>query len=334
MHRLQDTGRNPRTTNSLIDSTCNKTETTLGDEQGHRVYRGRFAPSPTGDLHFGSLVAALACALQANLHGGSWQVRIDDIDPPREIDGASSAILKTLAAHAFEYSVPVVYQSEHTNRYRHAINKLAAQNLVYGCDCSRRQLADARKASSGCPGRCQQRSLSLDNHSVRFRATSIESFNDIVMGSQMQDVAAEIGDFVVRRKDGLYSYQLASVVDDGEDNITEIVRGADLLDNTPRQIALFKALGYTIPSFMHIPVAVDANNQKLSKQSKARVMPADDAKSNLLAAWVFLGQQSVAGEPGMNACDSLADFWIQARADWNPARIPTVRSRKVDPALC
>lgn len=304
----------------------------------HRVYRGRFAPSPTGELHFGSLVAALASALQAQVHQGTWLLRIDDIDPPREVAGAADSILTSLKDHGFETSLATVYQSQRTDRYKHAIERLSRAGLVYGCDCSRKQIAEARNTSGSCPGdcpgNCRQRSLTLDAHSVRFIADGIERFDDGVMGPMNQDLAAEVGDFVVRRRDGLFSYQLASVVDDGEDSITEIVRGADLLDNTPRQLALFRALGYTIPAFMHIPVAVDTSNQKLSKQSQASLMHAADALHNLTAAWAFLGQDSFTDQPGLKACNTPDDFWEQARQLWNPTRIPAVMTQSVNQALC
>nr|MBX2885407.1 tRNA glutamyl-Q(34) synthetase GluQRS [Granulosicoccus sp.] len=295
-----------------------------------QVYRGRFAPSPTGDLHFGSLVAALASSLQANLNSGSFLLRIDEIDPPREVAGATDAIIDNLQAHAFEFNEPVLYLSQHTSRYEQALERLAAADKVYGCDCTRKQLAQAVPGRGSCPGNCQSRALSLEHHSVRFRASGVEIFDDVVMGRMSQDIAAEVGDFVLRRRDGLYSYQLASVVDDGEEEITEIVRGADLFDNTPRQIALFRALGYTIPTFMHIPVAVNASHQKLSKQAKASLMQPDKALDNLCAAWSFLGQLSATEQDSMEACQTVAAFWALAKQTWNPARIPASASQIVD----
>ncbi len=266
-------------------------------------------------------MAALASALQARQAGGEWLIRVDDIDPPREVKGACTSIVTTLKEHGFRTATPVIYQSQRHAHYRSALELLQAKGLTYVCDCSRTQWRNFERSQSDsqrCPGDCAARSLAADSGAVRFKANGTASFVDRVMGRVEQNLETEVGDFVLLRRDGLWAYQLANVVDDAEDGITEIVRGADLLDNTPRQITLARALGVTIPDYVHIPVAVDAEGQKLSKQTQAKPMNPAQAVDNLQAAWRFLGQAEL---PAIRTVD---EFWQQAVLEWKPERIPAL----------
>lgn len=259
------------------------------------MYRGRFAPSPTGPLHFGSLVAALGSWLDARAHGGEWLVRIEDIDPPREVAGASETILRSLEAHHLDWDGSVLYQHTRSEAYRAALNTLHRDGLIYPCTCTRKQIADRQHArglpSNLYPGTCRtRRQIPHEAHALRINTTSsVITFEDRIQGKQQQDVEHENGDFVVRRADGLFAYQLAVVVDDGEQGITDIVRGSDLLDNTPRQILLQKMLQLPTPRYAHLPVVVNAAGQKLSKQTFAP--PLDDRRPlpALCEALRFLG---------------------------------------------
>jgi glutamyl-Q tRNA(Asp) synthetase len=233
------------------------------------TYRGRFAPSPTGPLHFGSLAAALASYLDARAHGGDWRVRVEDVDTPRTVAGAESEILRALEALGLHWDGDVVRQSERGARYREALERLRARGHLYRCRCSRREVEDSALAGVEgpvYPGTC--RLLGLDDgvdgaDRVRVGDRAI-AFDDRVMGRVAQDLARDIGDFVVRRRDRLFAYQLAVVVDDADQGITDVVRGADLLLSTPRQIALQEMLEVPTPRYLHIPAATNAQGQKLS----------------------------------------------------------------------
>jgi glutamyl-Q tRNA(Asp) synthetase len=281
-------------------------------------YRGRFAPSPTGPLHFGSLVAAVASWLDARAAGGEWLVRMEDVDTPRTIPGAADAILRTLEALGLEWDGEVAWQSRRTHRYEAALERLRALGAVYGCRCSRREIADS--ALSGVegaiyPGTCRDRGIPPGpGVAVRLRTGDEEvAFTDRVQGRVLQRVATDIGDFVVRRRDGLFAYQLAVVVDDAEQGITDVVRGADLLLSTPRQIALQRLLGYPVPRYLHVPVAA-RGGEKLSKQTLAPPVAADEPLPWLRAALRFLGQ-----EPG-EARDA-ASLLRDAASRWDVSRI-------------
>jgi glutamyl-Q tRNA(Asp) synthetase len=285
---------------------------------------GRFAPSPTGPLHFGSLVAALASFCDARAVGGRWLVRIEDVDEPRAVPGAERDILDTLARYGFAADGPVVRQSERDALYTEAIAALDARGLAYPCACSRRELEAAPLSSTGervYPGTCRQ-GIPVDRatrarRSIRVRVDdAVVGFVDRLQGLQRQDLAREVGDFVVRRSDGLAAYQLAVVVDDAEQRVTHVVRGADLLASTPRQIHVQRALGLATPAYLHVPIAINASGEKLSKQTRARALP-DDPLPALVAAWRFLDQPD--GEFA-----TLADFWAHAFASWSPARLPPV----------
>ena len=289
-------------------------------------YRGRFAPSPTGPLHFGSLIAAVASYGDARAAGGQWLVRIEDVDLPRSRPDAESAILAALERYGFEWDGEVVRQSERTELYAAALARLRAAADVYECACARRELETAPPGAGGervYPGTCRdgippdrcgrtQRAWRVRVGDVRIRHL------DRLQGPQAQDLGRDVGDFVVKRADGLYAYQLAVVVDDAAQCVTDVVRGADLLASTPRQIHLQRLLGYPALAYLHVPVAINAVGEKLSKQTRAAPLP-EDALPALLAAWRFLDQRL---PEGSEAPRSVAEFWPCAIAAWNPARLP------------
>jgi glutamyl-Q tRNA(Asp) synthetase len=289
-------------------------------------YRGRFAPSPTGPLHFGSLVAALASYCDARAAGGRWLLRIEDVDLPRSRPGAEAAILATLEGYGFAWDGDVVRQSERGDCYAAAFERLRAGADVYPCACTRRELEAATIGVGGervYPGTCRD-GIPADRRQRRQRAWRVRArdvrieFRDRLQGLQAQDLAREVGDFVVRRADGLFAYQLAVVVDDALQQVTHVVRGADLLASTARQIFLQRRLGYPQPSYLHVPVAVNAAGAKLSKQTGAAPLP-DDPLRALVAAWRFLGQREPVGSA---APVTTADFWAWAFTSWDPARLP------------
>jgi len=292
------------------------------------TYVGRFAPSPTGPLHFGSLVAAVASWLDARSQSGRWLVRIEDVDGPRTVPGADREILRSLQAFGLEWDGEVAWQSARTELYEAALRRLRDSGHVYRCRCSRREIADS--AVSGIegplyPGICRGLGLGLDiDGADRFRAApGAVAFDDRVMGTVVQDVAAEVGDFVLRRRDGLYAYQLAVVVDDADQGITDVVRGADLLLSTPRQILLQRALGVPTPRYLHLPVAAHASGQKLSKQSHA--VPVDPSKPReaLARALLFLGQDA-------GAAVTPEELLANAVSSWRIRTIPRQRAVPVE----
>ena len=292
---------------------------------------GRFAPSPTGPLHFGSLLAALASYLEAKTKSGKWLVRMEDLDKPREMPGAADNILYTLEAFSFEWDGEVVYQSQRSALYQEALNQLKAKALIYQCDCSRREIADSynqKPAQHGIdgliyPGTCRHKAMVKTPHASRVIVDSRPiTFDDVIQGQIQQNLAHDIGDFVLKRADGLYAYQLAVVVDDFEQGITDIVRGADLLDSTPRQIYLQQLLGYPTPKYAHIPVASNTAGEKLSKQTLAPAIDATQATIWLNKALDFLGQQP----PKDLAEHHLGDIWQWAKQHWDITKIPHQRS--------
>jgi glutamyl-Q tRNA(Asp) synthetase len=283
-------------------------------------YRGRFAPSPTGPLHFGSLVAAVASWLDARAAGGEWRVRIEDVDTTRTVPGAADDILRTLEAFGLHWHGEVAWQSRRTDLYEAALSRLRAARLVYRCRCSRREISDSGLAGPEgpiYPGTC--RALRVpESVAAAERMLAPETpmaFEDRVQGPVAQQVARDIGDFVLKRRDGLHAYQLAVVVDDAAQGISDVVRGADLLWSTPRQIALQRALGYPTPRYLHVPVATNERGEKLSKQTLARAVAADRAPDTLRRALDFLGQPLAAG-------DSPAEVLAAATAAWDTGRIP------------
>ena len=289
-------------------------------------YRGRFAPSPTGPLHFGSLVAAVASYADARAAGGQWLLRIEDVDLPRSRPDAESAILAALERYGFEWDGGVVRQSERTELYAAALARLRASGDVYECACARRELESAPQGAGGervYPGTCRD-GIPADRRRRSQRAWRVRvgdariDYRDRLQGPQAQDLGRDVGDFVVRRADGLYAYQLAVVVDDAVQGITDVVRGADLLASTPRQIFLQRLLACPPLAYLHVPVAINAVGEKLSKQTRAAPLP-DDALPALLGAWRFLDQRL---PDGSGAPLSVAEFWSCAIAAWNPARLP------------
>ncbi|TWX58616.1 tRNA glutamyl-Q(34) synthetase GluQRS [Colwellia hornerae] len=251
-------------------------------------YRGRFAPSPSGFLHFGSLVAALASYLHAKHQQGLWLVRIEDIDPPREMIGASSAILATLDAYGLHWDEPVLYQSQQSDLYRDVLQQLAQQKLIYHCQCTRAQV----KAQGGIyQGQCKDKNHPQKNSATRLRNLhGIYHYHDLIQGDYFcpQKLAKE--DFILARKDGLFAYQLAVVVDDIYQNVSHVIRGCDLLEPTVRQLSFYQQLGYQAPQFGHVPLAVTEPGFKLSKQNKAPAIDNKNPTPSLIAALNFLGQ--------------------------------------------
>ncbi|MCW5962673.1 MAG: tRNA glutamyl-Q(34) synthetase GluQRS [Bryobacterales bacterium] len=298
-----------------------------------KPYRGRFAPSPTGPLHFGSLVAAVASYLDARAHCGEWLVRIEDVDIGRAVPGVADEILRTLERFGFTWDCEVLWQSCRTERYRAALMRLWEQEVVFSCACSRRDLAGSgRLTEDGVawyPGTCREGLPSdyLDAgriaRSVRFRVNDHPiAFVDRCQGHVEDRLESSVGDFVILRADGLFAYQLAVVVDDAEQGITDVVRGADLLSNTPRQIALQRALGYSTPRYLHVPVAAHASGEKLSKQTGAQPVDPGRAVQEVHAALRFLNQNP----PAQLIEDSLAALWEWAVAKWDAAAVPNAQS--------
>ncbi len=251
-------------------------------------YRGRFAPSPTGDLHFGSLVAAVASWLDARAAGGIWIVRIEDVDRAREVPAAAERILATLAAFGMESDEPVVRQRDRTEAYRNALVKLDRSGQLFACACTRTALA--ARGDRLHHGVCSTHPPLTWHGALRIRAPAGElRFVDRACGDYRQDLAQEVGDYVVWRVEGWAAYHLAVVVDDGAQGITDVVRGADLLDSTPRQIHLQRLLGLPRPQYLHVPIVRDEAGRKLSKSDRARPVDASDPLPTLRAALAFLG---------------------------------------------
>ncbi len=287
-------------------------------------YRGRFAPSPTGPLHFGSLVAAVGSYLEARSHQGKWLVRIEDLDPPREVPGADKLILNTLERYGFEWDGEVVYQSQRHDLYLDALDTLQRMGLLYRCGCSRKEIAEQGQQRSlpvgVYPGTCRARQANIhQQYALRLLTDGQQvEFEDAIQGVQKQDLENEVGDFVLRRADGLFAYQLAVVVDDALQQITEVVRGSDLLDSTPRQILLQRYLGYPTPAYRHLPIAVNNEGLKLSKQTYAPALETDNSLPVLWQALEFLGQQP----PQELLEGELASFWRWARDHWQGEAVP------------
>lgn len=278
-------------------------------------YRGRFAPSPTGPLHAGSLLAAFGSWLLARHADGTWLVRIEDLDPPREVPGAADAQLATLAAFGLRSDEPVLRQSERGAHYQAALDRLLANGSAFACHCSRSDLA----ASGGIHRRCVARAPRADP-AIRLRVPDggLVAFEDGLAGRIEQDVASEVGDFVLKRADGFWAYQLAVVVDDAAQGISDVVRGADLLDSTPRQILLQRALGLPTPRYLHLPLVRDEHGDKLSKSSAALPVDADDPLPALRRAWRALGQDPTA----LRAATNVDSLLRMAAADFRPERLP------------
>lgn len=283
------------------------------------AYIGRFAPSPTGPLHPGSLLVALGSWLLARRAGGRWRVRIEDLDPPREVPGAAAAQLATLQAFGLKPDGQVVYQSHRHALYQSALDRLLAAGHAFECHCTRADLA----GEGGLHRACVPGARRLDP-AIRLRvpAGTVIAFDDLLQGRVEQDVGREAGDVVLRRSDSLWAYQLAVVVDDAEQGITDVVRGADLLDSTPRQIHLQRLLGLPTPRHAHLPLLVDADGRKLSKSHAAVPVDPADPLPALHAAWRGLGQTPAA----LAGTRDVEELLQVAQAGFDPARIPRRRT--------
>lgn len=283
-------------------------------------YIGRFAPSPSGPLHFGSLVAALASYLDARSAHGLWLLRMEDLDPAREPPAAAAQILSTLEAFGLHWDGAVLYQSLRLEAYADALADLQERGLIYGCDCSRVQI----QAMGGIyDNRCRLRHLLSTAGALRISVPDETfTFVDMIQGPQQQNLLRECGDFVLRRKDGLFAYQLAVVVDDAFQSITHIVRGSDLLDSTPRQLYLQKLLGFQTLHYAHIPVAVNHSGQKLSKQHFAAPLDLQRPTTQMLAALQFLGQFSGQHPDPYLATASPAELLAWGTAHWDIQAVP------------
>jgi glutamyl-Q tRNA(Asp) synthetase len=290
--------------------------------------RGRFAPSPTGPLHFGSLVAAVGSYVDARARGGEWLVRIEDVDTPRVVPGAADDILRTLDACGMAWDGSIVHQSTRSDAYHAALHELRRQGNVYACACSRREIADSAVAGIEgyvYPGTCRgglAQARTARAWRVRTQGAVI-GFDDVVQGRVEHDLEKDIGDFVLYRADGVYTYQLAVVVDDAEQGITHVTRGSDLLDSTPRQIHLQHLLGVPTPVYAHLPIAVNAQGQKLSKQTLAQPVDRDRIAESLVLALRFLGQEPPAGLEA----EGVNEIWRWARTNWRLEHVPRVRTQ-------
>lgn len=283
---------------------------------------GRFAPSPTGDLHFGSLVSAVGSYLEAKQADGQWLIRVEDIDPPREIAGSAARIIDDLSRLGMQPDAPVLFQSSRFDAYQEAVDRLVDEGLAYPCACSRKDLP----ASGIYPGTCREGiAKGREPRSVRLNvgADSCE-FIDKIQGLVTESPAGISGDFVIRRADGLFAYQLAVVIDDHFQGISQVVRGADLLDSTSRQICLQKALGYNTPDYMHLPVALSPDGKKLGKRYKTDPVAQRNPVSIVTQALRFLGQ-----EPPSHC--SLESLWDWALQHWNSDLVP--RRKAILPPL-
>lgn len=291
-------------------------------------YRGRFAPSPTGPLHFGSLVAAMGSYLDARSRGGVWLVRMEDLDTPREISGAASDILQTLDLFGFEWDGEVLYQSRRQDAYREALATLIREDAVFPCSCTRREVAEAGLQGLEGPrysGQCRQQQITKDDSgAVRVRTHQEQiQFKDRICMRISQNLELDIGDFIVRRADGLFAYQLAVVVDDAFQQVNQVVRGADLLDSTPRQIHLQQLLGLNTPEYAHLPLVLNDKGQKLSKQTGALPINKESPVSELLSALEFLNQSLPDEVP-----ESLGGFWKWAINNWKLETVPMIIEQK------
>lgn len=303
---------------------------TTGDKN---QYRGRFAPSPTGPLHFGSLVSAVASYLQAKSNKGTWLVRIEDIDPPRQVPGSIDDILRTLEIHGLHWDENVIYQSQQREHHQAALDTLQAKSLLYYCQCSRKAIREIQQRTGVpvYPGTCRDSAIPADdnlsmriNTHTELKDPAIE-FTDLIQGPFKQSIAQEVGDFILRRTEGFIAYQLAVVVDDAYEGITEVVRGCDLLDNTPRQIFLQRQLSLPEPTYAHHPVATKPTGEKLSKQTGAAPVDQSSPIENLIKVLDFLGQNP----PNKNEISTLDELWDWAISHWKIGAIPKVKQNTV-----
>lgn len=297
------------------------TETTgtadaLRKRRGSGGYIGRFAPSPTGDLHLGSLYTAAASFLDARANGGCWLVRVEDLDGPRVVPGSADGILRTLGRFGFEWDGEVVRQSDRADRYAAALDDLRARGLTFQCSCSRLQLAEDERY----PGHCRNGPMKPGTPCatrVRVDDAAIQ-FTDRIQGTFRQDVAAAVGDMLVRRRDQLFAYVLAVVVDDAAQRVTHVVRGADLLDHTPRQIHLQRLLGLPAPGYAHVPLLMEPDGKKLAKSSRSVHLDGSSPLPLLIKVFDLL---NLSPPPELNLA-TIPEAWSWATAKWNIDRVP------------
>lgn len=279
-------------------------------------YIGRFAPSPSGALHFGSLVAALGSYLQARSRRGRWLVRIEDIDPPREIPGAATTILQQLEHYGLCWDGDVLWQSQRHEAYRAALDTLNAEGLSYYCTCSRSRI---QQLGGIYDGYCRTRNNGPQNAAVRLiQQHPVMQFTDQLCGTLYANSALAREDFIIHRRDGLFAYNLAVVVDDNYQGITEIVRGADLIEPTVRQISLYQQLGWQPPSYIHLPLAKNSRGEKLSKQNHAPALPSNDPRPVIVEALGFLNQVVENDWADL----SLERLLVNAVNNWSLLRVP------------
>lgn len=283
---------------------------------------GRFAPSPTGPLHFGSVIAALGSYLDAKARGGDWLVRMEDLDPPREQAGADTLILKTLEALGLEWDGAVMYQGQRSEIYQESVDRLFEKELAYYCTCSRKEIA-RNNESAIYPGTCRGHHEPRNNSAIRTTINKeLITFTDRLQGNFTYNLETDFGDFVVKRRDGLFAYHLAVAIDDAAQGITDIVRGADLLTSTPRQIYLQHVLGLPTPVYLHLPVAMDDSGAKLSKQSYADPVGTTKAVPTLVRALKYLNQDV----PDNYDLENKTELLKWAISHWNADALPAVKS--------
>lgn len=295
------------------------------------MYIGRFAPSPTGPLHFGSLVAAVASYCDARNNNGKWLVRMEDLDRPRTVKGAADTILHQLESFGFEWDGPVLYQSQRDSFYNEALEKLKDRQLIYRCTCTRKEIADS-STNMGIEGAiyprtCLQQPIK-PNAAIAWRIKTDDSnisFDDAIQGRISQTLNTDIGDFILKRADGLFAYQLAVVVDDAAQGVTNIVRGADLMDSTPRQIYLQRHLAYPTPQYAHVPVVSNLAGEKLSKQTQASPLDTSKISMKLIQALHFLGQTP----PASLVNENKNTIWEWAFSNWQLSKIPQSKTLKL-----
>jgi glutamyl-Q tRNA(Asp) synthetase len=291
------------------------------------TYRGRFAPTPSGPLHFGSMVAAIGSFLDARAQGGAWGLRIDDLDPPRVAEGAVDAILHCLESFALHWDGPVVFQSRRSEAYHAALHRLRQAGVTFACACSRKEIGKAGIAGregAVYPGTCRDglpQGRAARAQRVRVNDSRI-GFEDALQGWIEQDLARDIGDFVLYRADHVFSYHLACAVDDAEEGITDVVRGADLIDSTPRQIYLQQLLGLPQPAYLHLPVALNGRGEKLSKQTLAQPVDPQHPWKTIDAVLRFLGLML----PGEYARAGATECLQWAAANWRREALPRRRA--------
>jgi len=287
-------------------------------------YRGRFAPSPTGPLHFGSLLAAISSYAPARQAQGKWLVRIEDVDLPRCDSSSTKSILTALETYGMQWDEEIIYQSQRDKYYQSALDILSHKNSIYHCGCTRKEINKITPSIESIniyPGTCRNGiPKGKTARSIRMRTNSTPiSFEDNVQGKFIQNIAHEVGDFIIKRADNLFAYQLAVVVDDEEQGITDIVRGSDMLDSTPRQIFLQQQLDYFTPRYTHIPLAINSDGQKLSKQTKAPAIRLNDPRPILISALNFLHQQV----PNELRDTDIETIWSWAIHNWSTNKIPS-----------